>query len=732
MAATFLNSGLARHSLVETPWRVKAVSQFAADYHDPGFNDRDWLEQKLPGQWQMLPELQDHAGRVVYRTRFPFSRQAERLYRLRCHGVFYGADVYLNSHHLGHHAGYFDPFDFPINDVLESDNLLVVEVESCQEENRAAKKQITGVFGHWDVISFCHNPGGIWLPVEIVETGPACLDRVQFQVLELAAENARVRFNVDLTTLEPCDLDLWFELVPQNFEGAGYKFRRQVRAPVGPVRLSEESTLTKPELWWCHDRGLPHLYRASITMLCHGRTLDRQTFNVGLRTVSADDRLRFRLNGQGLYIKGNNYAPSDVYLARTSPADLVKDVAMMAEAGYNMVRVHAHVDRPEFYDECDRQGILVWQDFPLQWGYHRSVFPEARRQVRAMVRLLENHPAIALWCCHNEPSEVGITLHDFRFQDVVRSLPGFYHLARGGGWNLRVLDPALAAAAAEEDSSRPINLASGNAGTDKHYYCGWYYPIMGDADRFRKFFLNSDIESLGFITEFGAQAFPGLESSLRFIPAELSRIDWTKLRRDHLYQDRFLRRYVDRRGYTWLSELVDASQDYQARLLKFHVEWLRSVKYHLNFGIIAFLHNDSQPAVTWSVVDYWRQPKKAYHALLECFRPIWAFATPRFSPYPAGRTARIPLFAANDTLEAIRQVSFRAELRRDHETIAQLVTEVDLQPDMPSRRVGELTFTPSQPGTLSLEVSMSKPPRVEVKNLYEIRVAATKRSGSKA
>jgi len=722
MTSTFLNTGLARHSLTEKPWRLQAVPAFSADYHDPGFDDSGWLEQKLPAQWQMLDALRDHAGRAVYRARFPFQAQPGGVYRLRFHGVFYGADVYLNSHHLGHHQGYFDPFDFPVQDVLEDENLLVVEVECPQEENRAQKKQITGVFGHWDAISFHHNPGGIWLPVEIVETGRAWLTRVQMQVLELAPENARVRFNVDLFNLGEPDLELRFALSPENFEGAGYEFRRQVRSPAGRVQLYEEYNLIKPERWWTHDRGFPHLYRVTISLGRGEQILDRQTFSAGLRTISADDRLRFRLNGESLYIKGNNFAPADVCLSRATPAGLAGDAAMMVEANYNLVRVHAHVDRPEFYDECDRQGLLVWQDFPLQWGYHPSIFAEARRQLRAMIHLLDNHPSIALWCCHNEPSEIGLTLHDFQWKDLLRSIPGLVRLVRGAGWNRRVLDPALFETAAEEDPSRPINPASGSIGADQHHYCGWYFPIEGDADRFRKFFREQNVAHLGFLTEFGAQAFPALENALKFMPEFLPQVDWKALGRFHLYQDRFLRRYVDRRKLGSLAELCAASQDYQAKLLKWHVEWLRSVKYRLNFGVVAFLHNDSHPAVTWSVVDYWRAPKKGYSALRDAFRPVWAFATPRFRPYRVGQTVTIPLFAANDSLEAFRRVSFRAVLRREEQTVDELATEVDLLPDMLSLKVGELAFVPRQPRAWQLEISMTKPGAIQVENRYEIRV----------
>ena len=78
------------------------------------------------------------------------------------------------------------------------------------------------------------------------------------------------------------------------------------------------------------------------------------------------------------------------------------------DAGLDLLRVHAHVARPELYDAADEAGLLLWQDMPLQWGYARSVRKQAVRQARKAVDLLGHHPSIALWCGHNEPVAVDV------------------------------------------------------------------------------------------------------------------------------------------------------------------------------------------------------------------------------------------------------------------------------------------------------------------------------------
>ena len=79
---------------------------------------------------------------------------------------------------------------------------------------------------------------------------------------------------------------------------------------------------------------------------------------------------------------------------------------LAVDAGLDLLRVHAHITRPELYDAADEQGLLLWQDLPLQWGYARSVRKQAVRQAAAAVDLLGHHPSIAIWCGHNEPMAI--------------------------------------------------------------------------------------------------------------------------------------------------------------------------------------------------------------------------------------------------------------------------------------------------------------------------------------
>ncbi|RTH18229.1 glycoside hydrolase family 2 TIM barrel-domain containing protein, partial [Thermus scotoductus] len=177
------------------------------------------------------------------------------------------------------------------------------------------------------------------------------------------------------------------------------------------------------------------------------------------------------LNGRRLFLRGTNIIPTQ-WLAGYSEALAQKDVALLKEANLNAVRVHAHVTHPAFYRACDQEGVLVWQDFPLQWGYapDEAFAREALRQARAMVEILGAHPSIYLWCAQNEPTH-----------------------------NRRTLGPLLKAALKAADPTRPAKEASDFR---EHPYPGWYWGHYRD-------FLA--LPGAPLPSEFGAQALPRAE-----------------------------------------------------------------------------------------------------------------------------------------------------------------------------------------------------------------------------
>ena len=177
------------------------------------------------------------------------------------------------------------------------------------------------------------------------------------------------------------------------------------------------------------------------------------------------------------------------------------------------------MSRPEIYEAADERGLLLWQDFPLQWGYARGIRKQAGRQAEAMVDLLGHHPSVAIWCGHNEPLAL----------DGMPSPGKFFALQELPTWNKTVLDSTVKRAIERADGTRPVIAHSGvlphpgSGGTDTHIYFGWYHGEERDFPGF----CAAVPRMARFVTEFGAQAVPVVDGFME--PERWPDLDWERL-----------------------------------------------------------------------------------------------------------------------------------------------------------------------------------------------------------
>jgi beta-mannosidase len=318
-----------------------------------------------------------------------------------------------------------------------------------------------------------------------------------------------------------------------------------------------------------------------LELFFENHKIDEFSQIVGIREIRIENWVWY-LNNKRIFIRGVNYIPTQ-WLSEFNEKMLEKDLNLIENANINAIRVHGHINRKELYQECDKKGILVWQDFALQWSYSKadSFIAKAVVQIREMVWYLMSHPSIVVWCCHNEPSD-----------------------------NLKKLTPFLYHALKSTDTSRHIEMSSD---LETHPYPGWYY---GDYHEF------SGLPCSPMITEFGAQALPNKESLMKFIPEKkMWPPDWKFWAyHDFRYEQTFNVAEIDLGNS--IDEFIKNSQDYQAELLKYSIENYRRAKHNPTAGLFQFMFVDCWPSITWSVLDYYRKPKKGYEILKRAYQPV--------------------------------------------------------------------------------------------------------------
>jgi beta-mannosidase len=172
---------------------------------------------------------------------------------------------------------------------------------------------------------------------------------------------------------------------------------------VGTVTADGEELLRVegPELWWPNGLGQQRLYPYE---------LDGRTLYAGFRTVELDGH-RLVVNGAAIYVKGWNWCPVDALYGVPRPAKLDRLLGLAQRAHVNVLRVWGGglLETPEFYERCDRLGLLVWQEFSQSSSGMESVPADddafvslLRDEARAIVPRLRRHASLALWCGGNE------------------------------------------------------------------------------------------------------------------------------------------------------------------------------------------------------------------------------------------------------------------------------------------------------------------------------------------
>jgi beta-mannosidase len=601
------------------------------------------------------------------------------------------------------------------------ENTLLVEVDCPNEHNKFGKRMITGVFSHWDCFDPTTNPGGIWLPVDIHYSGPVRLQNVRCHTESMNDNLAQIHYIVDVDAAWHTPVVLRWTIAPHNFAGAVQTIEQRRTLRAGQQVLRGLFKLREPRLWWTHTLGAPNLYIMTLEIVVGDTASDRSSFVFGVRQFELRDWIP-HINGVRFLAKGNNYAPGDMRIATMNTERCTQDLDLARACNMNLLRVHAHVDHPALYYAADSAGILLWQDMPLQWLYRVEVLPIARRQVQAMVRLLYNHPSVAIWCMHNEALFVGDTADE--------SLPTrlrTYGASFGFSWNRDVMDTQLKRVAEKEDPRRPVVRSSGEfyvpfikPGTDAHAYFGWYssYGTLSDAETLRKRLpLN-----MRFVTEFGAQSFPNIESCARFMPTDLAEIDFDHLALRHSFQPDVMSKWLHWQETSSLEELIEMTQDYQIFINRFYIDRLRYHKYQPTGGIVPFVFVDPYPAILWSIVDYWRVPKRSYYAMQTAFSPQYVFTLFLPRVYYMAEPIDLPIYVVNDAPYPVHQVQITARLDNpESETLASVEHFLSLDADCKAQEIDRLRLTPTMSGRYALRVALTGVEQ-EVHQVYHVEV----------
>nr|WP_231121577.1 hypothetical protein [Motilibacter peucedani] len=585
-----------------------------------------------------------------FETSFSWSDQGAERVDLVFDGLDTVAHVELNDQLVADTVNMHRTYRFDVRGLLaEGDNTLAVTFASpvraadrLQEELGRrphvnthpynAIRKMACAFG-WDWGPDLPT-SGIWRPVALESWSTARLAAVRPLVtVEEGRGVARVHVDVERAGAGDGDLPVRVRVGDHTVDG--------VVAAAATATVAEV-VVEDPELWWPHSHGGQPLYDVSVEL----GALDTWTGRVGFRSVELrtepdDEGTGFvvAVNGEPVFVKGMNWIPDDLFLERVTRERYADRIGQAKAAGVNLLRVWGGgiFESDDFYELCDEQGVLVWQDFLFACATYAEEQPmrgEVLAEARDNITRLVSHPSLALWNGNNE------NIWGYADWEWEERLDG---LSWGAGYYYELL-PALVA---ELDGTRPYSSGSPfSVDPDRHpndpaHGSMHIWDVWNSLD----YTVYRDYAPR-FVSEFGWQGPPNWSTLVRAVhddpltPESPGVLLHQKAMEGNRKLERGLFPHLPQpRG---MEDFHWAMQLNQARAIAFGLEHFRAISPHC-MGAVVWQLNDCWPVTSWAAVDGDGKRKPLWYAVRR------AFADRLLTVQPAD--GGLAVVAVNDTSE---------------------------------------------------------------------------------
>ncbi|MBQ9713717.1 MAG: hypothetical protein IJV83_00155 [Clostridia bacterium] len=572
-------------------------------------------------------------------------------------GIDTFAEIYLNDQLLGYCDNMFLQYVYSVKDLVKAGkNILRVKLLSTTKKMDEIDDR--GYFGTFNVKRLfirkaqCHfgwdwapdMPGyGIWGDVRLKGVSKNRMVDVSYTAyndgsVSLFAElNYSIRPQVDFNgkTIrehnKACENDMLRYTVairPDEALSAEnstvYEYKITGRKNFANVRIEN------PQLWWPLGYGEHPLYAYKVELIRNGETVDERCGNLAFRTVELSQRpvdettmgYKFLINGKEVFVKGSNWVPAECFTGAIQDEKYDRLTDQAVAGNFNMLRVWGGgiYEKDIFYDLCDKKGLMVWQDLMLACAdipEDDVAFVEnMKKEVEYQIKRLRNHPSIVYWCGGNEKTGTyGLQIcHGDYFVDVV---------LRGLVTNL--------------DNSRPYARQSpcaltdiGNDKTSGESHAGSFEAALeAGIENYRECVSGTDVP---FISECAIMGPCSLESLSKIFPEDKlwpMNEYWDDRLMDNPYAS-ILMTFAKRENYYATAlygesenagQFIAKAMTVHAEALRAEIEYARANKLRCG-GFMNWMYSEIWPSATWSVIDYYCEPKQAYYQMKKSYAPI--------------------------------------------------------------------------------------------------------------
>ncbi|MDR2935841.1 MAG: glycoside hydrolase family 2 protein [Rikenellaceae bacterium] len=368
---------------------------------------RDRREVNLPHTWDTapLPSGEEHTsltGNYIKDVAIPAVWRGQRIF-IRFHGVSGEALLFVNGRFAGEHQGGYAAFTFELTDLVRygEQNNLWVRVNNSRGFDYLP---LTGDFNTY---------GGIPRDIEMIVVPPVHIaltdyssDGIYLAPKKVTDENAAVTATVKLSGKSTASYTVSVEVRSADNVHTAESASAKAKPENGSATVNLALNITQPVLW--NGRKNPYRYNFHVKVSDEkGLGVDSLVVPMGLRYYAIDPLRGFMLNGKPYRLHGITMSEDRAGAGNAlRPTYRDEDFSILREIGANAVRMAGYPHDPSFYEQCDREGIVLWSEIPLTGSITSrtnayiekpSVRESGKQQLTEMILQNFNHTSVFFW-----------------------------------------------------------------------------------------------------------------------------------------------------------------------------------------------------------------------------------------------------------------------------------------------------------------------------------------------
>ena len=337
----------------------------------------------VPSCWEAIPSLAAYKGVATYTRTIELSGKARLIFK----GVSHTARVYLDGEFLGEHYNAYTPFSLDI-EASSGKHELRVEVDNSYSEASALH-----------VPNDYYTYGGIIRPVILEELSAAVINSMHFTPYKKdGVWQARIELKIESKAQHCGEYSLSLSLDGKKFT------ETELLLGVGETKeVSLDCSFPEAE---SYELDSPRLYMLSAK-LCRDDAADDLIDRVGFREIKIEGK-KILFNGKPIRLLGFNRHEDCNSLGSSIPLQaMMRDIALMLDAGANSVRTCHYPNDEIFLDACDELGLLVWEEAHARGLDEEKMqnplfIPQSLKCIDEMIENHYNHPTVFCWGMLNE------------------------------------------------------------------------------------------------------------------------------------------------------------------------------------------------------------------------------------------------------------------------------------------------------------------------------------------